>query len=342
MRRRQSLPLASLRAACAALLLALSAAGAASAGDGRIEIDQAGALRGGLTAGDAPGFPVTISESGSYLLTGNLVVPDLLTTAISIAASGVDIDLGGFVISGPNFCSQDATTLAVTCASTLGGVGIELAMFTLRGRVSIRNGAIVGMGGSGVKMLGEVKARLESLVVHQNGGGAFVNAFAHEMARSRVWLNGGSGVGTGDMRVRDVVSAQNSGTGFLGPGVARGAIAYRNGGGGGGAATGPGVDLGRMVDASLSAQNFEEGFASTARISRSLAVQNRGDGITLATGAVATNGAVAAGNAVWDNDGAGIVDGSAAQNLVAGNGGAEISGVVETGENVCNTNTTCP
>src|SRR5438046_162421 len=45
-------------------------AGASYASDGVVEINQARALAGGVTRGDAPGFPVTISQPGSYRLTG--------------------------------------------------------------------------------------------------------------------------------------------------------------------------------------------------------------------------------------------------------------------------------
>ena len=55
------------------MIAALTCIGAAS--DGVIEINQARALQGGVTEGDTPGFPVTISQSGSYRLTGNLTVP---------------------------------------------------------------------------------------------------------------------------------------------------------------------------------------------------------------------------------------------------------------------------
>jgi len=44
----------------------------AGAVDGVIEINQAKAKAGAVTAGDTPGFPVTISAAGSYRLTGDL------------------------------------------------------------------------------------------------------------------------------------------------------------------------------------------------------------------------------------------------------------------------------
>jgi hypothetical protein len=69
--------------------------------NGAVLIDQPHALAGNITPGDAPGFPVTISEPGNYRLTGNLTVPDANTTAIDIKADDVTLDLKGFGIIGP-------------------------------------------------------------------------------------------------------------------------------------------------------------------------------------------------------------------------------------------------
>ena len=57
-----------------ALMVTMSGAhGAdATATDGVVLIDQARALAGNVTPGDAPGFPVTISEPGSYRLASDL------------------------------------------------------------------------------------------------------------------------------------------------------------------------------------------------------------------------------------------------------------------------------
>ena len=66
--------------------------------DGEILIDQARVLAGGITAGDAPGFPATLSRPGRYKLTGNLAVP-ATTDGIQVTAHGVTIDLNGFTIS---------------------------------------------------------------------------------------------------------------------------------------------------------------------------------------------------------------------------------------------------
>jgi hypothetical protein len=67
--------------------------------DGVVLINQSQALAGNITPGDAPGFPVTISQSGSYRLTGNLIIPDANTTAIQITAENVTLDLNGLASS---------------------------------------------------------------------------------------------------------------------------------------------------------------------------------------------------------------------------------------------------
>src|SRR2546421_12802591 len=87
------------------LLLAVSSPSAVLATDGVIEINQARALAGSVTPGDAAGFPVYISVSGSYRLTSNLTVPNENTDGIDIGASEVTIDLNGFSILGPTVCS---------------------------------------------------------------------------------------------------------------------------------------------------------------------------------------------------------------------------------------------
>ena len=66
--------------------------------DGEILIDQARVLAGGITPGDAPGFPATLSRPGRYKLTGNLTVP-ANTNGIEVTQHNVTIDLNGFTIS---------------------------------------------------------------------------------------------------------------------------------------------------------------------------------------------------------------------------------------------------
>ena len=74
-------------------LTALALARPALGVDGVIEVNQARAIAGGVTAGDTPGFPVTLSREGSYRLTGNLGVGNADTTAILVTSGDVTIDL---------------------------------------------------------------------------------------------------------------------------------------------------------------------------------------------------------------------------------------------------------
>src|ERR1700704_150875 len=90
------------RTVCVCILAAISSS--LYAVDGVVLIDQNRALAGNVTPGDAPGFPVTISQPGSYRLSGNLTVPDINTTAIEITAENVTLDLNGFSIVGPFVC----------------------------------------------------------------------------------------------------------------------------------------------------------------------------------------------------------------------------------------------
>src|SRR5438477_1054895 len=88
------------------IMSALVGALPAFAVDGVLLIDQNRALAGNVTPGDTPGFPVTISQSGSYRLSGSLTVPDMNTTAIQITADNVTLDLNGFSIIGPVACTN--------------------------------------------------------------------------------------------------------------------------------------------------------------------------------------------------------------------------------------------
>ena len=74
-------------------LLSLALATSAIASDGVLEINQTCAGQTGCFAGDAAGFPVTISASGSYRLTSNLTVPNENTEGIVVSANDVGIDL---------------------------------------------------------------------------------------------------------------------------------------------------------------------------------------------------------------------------------------------------------
>jgi len=171
-----------------ALLLLPAAAWAV---DGTRLIDQARALAGGLTPGDAPGFPVTISQSGSYRLSGNLTVPDAGTTAIEITADNVTLDLNGFAIVGPTVCSGFPNV----CAPVGAGIGI----WSERNYIAVRNGAVRGMGGDGMRLN------------RPAGAGA---TSGHLVDSVQVASNGGDGIMIGNGLVRASISRRNGARGI--------------------------------------------------------------------------------------------------------------------------------
>jgi hypothetical protein len=176
--------------------------------DGVVLIDQNHALTGNITPGDMPGFPVTISQSGSYRLAGNLTVPDANTTAIQITADNVTIDLNGFSIIGPVVC----TSSPAACPPAAKGIGIDAESAPgLSGPRGIRvfNGAVRGMGSNGIFITGP-GSLIERVTADSNaGGGILVAGSAIESTGTR---NGGFGIFA--TIVRDCYSIDNKGVGI--------------------------------------------------------------------------------------------------------------------------------
>jgi len=206
----------------------------AAAADGVVRIDQSRALAGGVTPGDAPGFPVTISQPGSYRLTGNLTVSDLNTTAIQISADFVTLDLNGFSIVGPAVC----TTRPITaCPPSGAGTGIEAASQVSTGQppagprgVRVLNGSVRGMGLFGI-LLRDAGSYVERITADGNAG---TGILAGSVFQSAATQNGSFGIIANT--VRDSTSSQNVGDGIIlgvvGPsgGVASGNVSSQNGG----------------------------------------------------------------------------------------------------------------
>jgi len=111
-------------------VVALMHAGPAVAVDGVIEINQARAGAGGITAGDQPGFPLTIATAGSYRLTSDLTVPAGLT-GFFIEAENVTLDLNGFTVFGGGGILADG--IAITAANA-----------------EVRNGTVRGFSRHGI------------------------------------------------------------------------------------------------------------------------------------------------------------------------------------------------
>ena len=138
----------------APLLVAVFVPPSLFAVDGVVLINQASALAGNVTPGDAPGFPVTIGQPGSYRLSGNLIAPDFNTNVIEITASNVSIDLNGFAILGNNVCTgSSGVAMSCTAGTSATGTGIYADIGTLIRNITIRNGSIQGMGAYGIRVV---------------------------------------------------------------------------------------------------------------------------------------------------------------------------------------------
>lgn len=120
---------------------------AASAQAQVVTIDQAKALAGNVTPGDAPGFPVTISRPGSYILSGRLDVPPD-TSGIEITSDDVTLNLNGFAVRGPVVCTPSGLTINCNAAGELNGDGV-IASSGAR-RTHLFGGRVVGFARRGV------------------------------------------------------------------------------------------------------------------------------------------------------------------------------------------------
>jgi len=170
-----------------AALVCLLEPALASAGDGVIEINQVRALAGGINgslASDPPGFPIVLTQPGSYRLTSDLVVPAKMT-GIRLETAGARIDLNGFAITGPFVCSPG------TCFP-LSGSGIDRPNLFTGERTTVRNGEISGfaLDGASVGPLSHV----EGVVFQHIGGDAILAPAGSLVIANRVSSVGKSGL----------------------------------------------------------------------------------------------------------------------------------------------------
>lgn len=182
---------------------------AASGGD--IAIDQAHALKGGISRGDAPGFPVTLSAPGLYKLTSDLVVP-LGATGIVITAPGVTLDLNGFAVRGPVACRAEVAVVQCNSDAVHGQSGIHATA----GGVVVRHGSVRGFAGPGLKLAAD--ALVEDLELSGNAEyGLHANTSASRAVRVRnvkAYGNGADGFWLQTGRIESSRAEGNGRAGF--------------------------------------------------------------------------------------------------------------------------------
>lgn len=122
-------------------LIAAALIASGSAAFAQAVINQNMAVAGNVTPGDTAGFPVTLSQPGSYKLTSNLFVPEG-SMGVHITAANITLDLNGFSIIGPSTCTRVYNTKAVTCSYTGSFAGVGVAHNAPGARV--RGGTVKG------------------------------------------------------------------------------------------------------------------------------------------------------------------------------------------------------
>jgi hypothetical protein len=192
-----------------ALVLVCSSTGLALASEGVIEINHARALAGGVTPGDAPGYPVTVSTAGSYRLTSDLVMPDAGTSGIELTADHVQLDLAGFAIVGPVQCTSGS------CSSSGAGMGIQgvFAAGQAADDVVLRNGTLRGAGRFGAAL--GASCRVERMTFSGNGDAGLVLGLLGWVSESRAENNDSDGFRlNSSSRIENCIAMLNGGYGI--------------------------------------------------------------------------------------------------------------------------------
>lgn len=143
-------------------------------------------------------WPLSITASGSYQLTANMLAP-ATSSAIVISASNVTLDLNGFTVSQAGLaplCNPNTTLgYGSTCG---GGTGPTLIVGTGR-NITIKNGIVTNGTGSGIDLnfspiTGENGAVFEDLRVTGNRGDG-ITAYGKGSRFNRVDVSYNSGYG---------------------------------------------------------------------------------------------------------------------------------------------------
>jgi hypothetical protein len=165
--------------------------------DGEILINQAKVNAGGITPGDDAGFPATLSRSGRYKLSGNLVVP-AGTNGIEVTAQDVTIDLNGFTIrSNP-------------AGQALNGVYAQYI-----DGLTVMNGTITGFGSDGIQQFVGKRGVVENMRIVSNGYRGVYMSVAR-IRNSTIANNGYEGVTCGGCLIEQNVITGNTSAGIHG------------------------------------------------------------------------------------------------------------------------------
>ena len=274
-----------------ALVLGSFAGPAAYAAEGQLEINQTCAVQTGCFPGDVAGFPVTINNPGSYVLTSNLTVT-IVQAAIFPSVGDFSLDLGGYEIAGPVTCTGSGSTLS--CSGTAGS-GLAGAAHA---NIQVFNGFVRGFGFNGIAV-GQ-GGQIHDVTVEGNGNIGIRTGAYSTVRNSIAYRNGAAGFFLGDATlIERTMAVANR---FNGVNSSPGSTLLSN------LARDNGADGLRSTTASVFRGNHSYG--------------NGGNGIFCGTGCLVSD------NLSAQNDQAGIIvgDGSSVQaNLSTGNSGVGVT-----------------
>ena len=164
-----------------------------------ITLTQAKALAGGITPGDPPGFPIILSQSGSYIFETN-IFPTAGANGIEVTAPYVTIDLNGFLLHGGGTAqfgittSGDGLTVKNGTVAHFTSDGIAATSFTSYS--TIENMRVVGNGFIGVQLGSYGKVTDSIMSGNYNGIACYDNCHIERNVLSSN-LNEGVDIGSG-------------------------------------------------------------------------------------------------------------------------------------------------
>jgi len=183
------------------------------AADSPIVITQTKAAAGGVTPGDTAGFPVTISQPGSYVL-GSHLLPPSNKNGILVTADFVDIDMNGFRLYGGNVAGY--------------GVYVQGKSFG-----KIHDGTIANFKYDGIRILSPGNAwTVEKMQIVRNSSGIYADPSLYmRILSNSVLLNFNHGIYCGNScHVEGNTSSDNGHIGIRAlTGTVLGNTVYSNG-----------------------------------------------------------------------------------------------------------------
>ncbi|MFC3194221.1 beta strand repeat-containing protein [Marinicella sediminis] len=249
--------------------------------DGLEASDIIAAAGGGDNRTPISSIPFTITEPGSYYLTGNLSNTTLNSDGIIIDTDNVTLDLGGFTISGYDTNDPPNQT---------GDDGIYI--LGSQNNIHIFNGHVEGWAGDGINALNADHSIFERLTVSYNGGDGLVADFSAVISHVTAGFNGLDGIEGDDGTV--IVFSTAMGNGDNGIQTSEGShVAHSTGFDN--ESDGIDVGAGSTVTNSVASDNLIFGIdlALGGTVQMSTAYDNERTGIDVASASIVRNNVVA-------------------------------------------------